>query len=407
MREPLSAAARAPVLSVSDLTRLLRASLETEFAEVWVAGEVSNFRNPGSGGHYYFRLKDRAGQIAAVMFRSANRFLRFQLEDGMEVIAHGRVSLYEARGDLQLYVDALEPRGVGALRLALEQLQRRLAAEGVFDEARKRPLPEWPRAIGVITALSGAAVHDVVTSLRARLPGVRIVVRPVRVQGQFAGGDIVAALQDMAHCPEIEVIIVGRGGGSLEDLWAFNEERVARAVAAAPVPVVSAVGHEIDVTLTDLAADCRAATPTAAAALVVPDARVLQRQVAQRQAALAGAMTVLLRRRREAVQHLARHLKDPRRALVEQRLRVEELGERATRAMLMALRGAQSGLAGAAAHLQALSPLAVLERGYAIARRVPDGAVVRSGAEIAVGDRLDLTFRSGSARVRVERSSRE
>lgn len=402
MREPLSAAARAPVLSVSDLTRLLRASLESEFAEVWVAGEVSNFRNPGNGGHFYFRLKDGQGQIAAVMFRSANRFLRFALADGMEVIAHGRVSLYEARGDLQLYVDAIEPRGVGALRLALEQLQRRLAEEGLFDAARKRALPEWPRAVGVITALNGAAVHDIITSLRARLPGVRIVVRPVRVQGQFAGGDIVAALQDMARCPEVEVIIVGRGGGSLEDLWAFNEERVARAVAAAPVPVVSAVGHEIDVTLTDLAADCRAATPTAAAALVVPDAAVLRRQLALREAALAGAMTRLLRRQREVVNGLARHLKDPRRTLLEQRLRVDELGERAGRGMLGALRAAQNRLAHAAARLQALSPLAVLERGYAIARREPDGQVVRSGDDVAVGDALQLTFRSGGARVRVE-----
>jgi exodeoxyribonuclease VII large subunit len=402
MREPLSAAARAPVLSVSDLTRLLRVSLETEFAEVWVAGEISNFRNPGSGGHFYFRLKDRQGQIAAVMFRSANRFLRFSLEDGMEVIAHGRVSLYEARGDLQLYVDAIEPRGVGALRLALEQLQRRLAEEGLFDPARKRALPAWPRAVGVITALSGAAVHDIITSLRARLPGVRIVVRPVRVQGQFAGGDIVAALQDMARCPEVEVIIVGRGGGSLEDLWAFNEERVARAVAAAPVPVVSAVGHEVDVTLTDLAADCRAATPTAAAALVVPDALALQRQLALREAALAGAVARLLRRRRELVSGLARHLKDPRRTLIEQRLRVDELGERAGRGMLAALRAGQSGLAQAAARLQALSPLAVLERGYTIARREPDGQVVRSGDDVAVGDALELTFRSGGARVRVE-----
>ncbi|MEO8604340.1 MAG: exodeoxyribonuclease VII large subunit [bacterium] len=402
MREPLSVAIPTPVLSVSDLTRLLRVSLETEYAEVWVAGEISNFRCPGSAGHYYFRLKDARGQLAAVMFRTANRALPFRPADGQEVIAHGRVSLYEARGDLQLYVDALEPRGIGGLQLALEQLKRRLAEEGLFDAARKRPLPTWPRAVGVVTALSGAAVHDIVTALRARLPGVHIVVRPVRVQGQFAGADIVAALADIAAHPAVDVVIVGRGGGSLEDLWAFNEERVARAVAASRVPVVSAVGHEIDVTLADLAADCRAATPTAAAMLVVPDAAILRRQLAMRQAALSGAMRGLLQRRRERLQALARHVRDPRRALAEARGRLGELGERARRAMLASLRDAQGRLAAAAASLDALSPLAVLERGYAIARRADNGRVVRAATEVAVGEGLDLTFHDGGVRVRIE-----
>jgi len=268
--------------------------------------------------------------------------------------------------------------------------------------ARKRALPAWPRAVGVVTALTGAAVHDIVTTLRARLPGVRIVVRPVRVQGQFAGPDIVAALADIAAHPAVDVVIVGRGGGSLEDLWAFNEERVARAVAASPVPVVSAVGHEIDVTLADLAADCRAATPTAAAVLVVPDAAMLRRQLAMRDAALARAMRGLLRRRRERLAALARHVRDPRRALVEGRARVGELAERARRAVLATLRGAQGPLAAAAARLDALSPLAVLERGYAIARRADDGRVVRAAGEVATGDVLELTFHDGGARVRVE-----
>ncbi|MGH7786076.1 MAG: exodeoxyribonuclease VII large subunit, partial [Candidatus Binatia bacterium] len=270
MRTPLGAAQPLPVLSVSDLNRLLKRSLETDYAEVWVGGEISNLRVPSSG-HVYFCLKDARSQIAAVLFRSAARLVPFRPADGLDVIAHGRISLYEPRGDLQLYVDALEPRGVGAVQLALEQLKERLAAEGLFDAARKRPLPAWPRAVGVVTALSGAAIHDIVATLRARQPSVRVIVRPVRVQGQQAGADIVAALADLAAVPDVDVVIVGRGGGSLEDLWAFNEERVARAIAASPRPVVSAVGHEIDVTLADLAADCRAATPTAAAALVVPD----------------------------------------------------------------------------------------------------------------------------------------
>lgn len=401
MREPVATGTRVPVLRVSDLNRLLRTCLEAEVPAVWVAGEISNLRVPSSG-HSYFRLKDEGGQIAAVMFRSAARQLRFAPEDGMAVLAHGRVSLYEARGDLQLYVDALEPRGVGSAQLALEQLKRRLAEEGLFAVERKRELPRWPRRVGVVTALTGAAVHDIVTTLRGRLRGVRIAVRPVRVQGQQAGGEIVTALADLAAEPGIDVIIVGRGGGSIEDLWAFNEERVARAIAASPVPVVSAVGHEIDVTLADLAADCRAATPTAAATLVVPDGRLLQQQLSRRTEALIGALRLLVRRRRERVAALGRLVRDPRQTLQRQRQRIDELGERGTRAVRAVLRASRAAVAAAGERLHALSPLAVLERGYAIARRVPDGAVVRANAEIAVGDELELVFRAGGARVRVE-----
>lgn len=401
MRDSVGTGTRVPVLRVSELNRLLRTCLETDVPAVWVAGEISNLRVPASG-HCYFRLKDAEGQIAAVMFRSAMRGLRFRPEDGLEVLAHGRVSIYEARGDLQLYVDALEPRGVGSAQLALEQLKRRLAEEGLFAAERKRPLPAWPRAVGVVTALAGAAVHDIVTTLRARLPGVRIVLRPVRVQGQQAGGEIVAALAEVAAEPGVEVVIVGRGGGSIEDLWAFNEERVARAIAAAAVPVVSAVGHEIDVTLADLAADCRAATPTAAAAMVVPDAAHLGRQVGQRAGALSAALRLLLRRRRERLVGLSRLLRDPRRTLQLQRLRIDELSERARRALRGRLRAERAATAACAERLHALSPLRVLERGYTIARRPGDGRVVRSAAEVAPGDALDLVFRAGRARVRVE-----
>lgn len=402
MRDSVGTATRVPILRVSELNRLLRTCLEADVPEVWVAGEISNLKVHTSG-HCYFRLKDAEGQIAAVMFRSAARSVRFKPQDGLAVLAHGRVSLYEVRGDLQLYVDALEPRGVGGAQLALEQLKRRLAAEGLFAAERKRPLPAWPRRVGVVTALSGAAVHDVVTTLRGRLPAVRIVVRPVRVQGDQAGGDLVAALADLGGAPEVDVIIIGRGGGSIEDLWAFNEERVARAIAAAPVPVVSAVGHEIDVTLADLAADCRAATPTAAAAMVVPDARQVGQQLARAADGLAAALRGVLRRRRERVAALARLVRDPRQTLLRQRLRIDELAERGARGTAGALRAARARLVAAGERLQALSPLAVLERGYAIARRATDGRVVRSAAEIAPGDALDLRFRRGAARVRVER----
>lgn len=402
MRDSVATGTRVPVLRVSELNRLLRTCLEAAVPEVWVAGEISGLRIHTSG-HCYFRLKDAEGQIAAVMFRSAARALRFKPQDGLAVLAHGRVSLYDVRGDLQLYVDALEPRGVGSAQLALEQLKRRLADEGLFAAERKRPLPGWPRRVGVVTALSGAAVHDIVTTLRARLPGVRIVLRPVRVQGELAGGDIVAALADLAQAPAVDVIIVGRGGGSIEDLWAFNEERVARAIAASPVPVVSAVGHEIDVTLADLAADCRAATPTAAAAMVVPDARQTALQLTRRADAMAAALLLSLRRRRERVLALARHVRDPRQTLVRQRLRIDELADRGGRGVAVTLRAAGARLIAATERLQALSPLAVLERGYAIARRADDGRVIRSGAEVAVGDTLEILFRRGAARVRVER----
>jgi exodeoxyribonuclease VII large subunit len=402
MRDSVATGTRVPVLRVSELNRLLRTCLEADVPAVWVAGEISGLKVHTSG-HCYFRLKDADGQIAAVMFRSAARYVRFTPQDGLAVLAHGRVSIYEPRGDLQLYVDALEPRGLGGAQLALEQLKRRLADEGLFAAERKRPLPAWPRRVGVVTARRGAAVHDIVTTLRARLPGVRVVLRPVRVQGDGAGREIADALAELGREPEVDVIIVGRGGGSIEDLWAFNEERVARAIAGAAVPVVSAVGHEIDVTLADLAADCRAATPTAAAAMVVPDARQLAQQLTRHADAMAAALLASLRRRRERVLALARHVRDPRQTLIRQRLRIDELAERGARGVAGTLRAARARLVAAGERLQALSPLAVLERGYAIARRAPDGEVVRDAAELAPGDALEVLFRRGTARVHVER----
>ena len=317
------------------------------------------------------------------------------------MLAHGRISLYEARGDLQLVVDTLEPRGLGSQQLALEQLKRRLAAEGLFDAARKRTLPAWPRAVGVITAMTGAAIHDIVTTLRGRMPQTRIVVRPVRVQGPLCWRRHHAGAGRVGQRRGVEVIIVGRGGGSLEDLWAFNEERVARAIVAAAVPVVSAVGHEIDVTLADLAADCRAATPTSAAALVVPDCAQLRHRVAVRETALAAAMRTQLRRARERVAALARHVRDPRRHLAAQRQQVAELSARARRALSARLQMTRAQLAADAERLHALSPLAVLERGYAIARR-EDGTVVRTSRDLADGELLELLFAAGGARVRIE-----
>ena len=400
MQLSLDLSALTTLLTVSQLNQRVRDALDAGIDECWVVGEMSNFRVPPSG-HFYFSLKDRRSQIAAVMFRSANQLLAFRPEDGMEVIVRGRVGVYEVRGALQLYVDAMEPRGLGALQLALEQLKQRLAAEGLFAETRKRPLPFLPRAVGIVTALNGAAIHDLLVVLRARMPGLRIVVRPVRVQGQEAPADIVQAISEVSRVPEIDVLIVGRGGGSLEDLWAFNDERVARAIAASPVPVVSAVGHEIDVTIADLVADRRAPTPTAAAAMVVPDQRELIAWLGRMSLGLRAAALRQIARQRDRLSSHARHLRDPRQVLKALQLRVDELSERALRAMTARVRSARQQLRGGAERLQALSPLAVLERGYSIAR-TPNGTVIRDADSLKIGDPLRLTFARGAAAVRVE-----
>jgi exodeoxyribonuclease VII large subunit len=401
MRPSIGTVPSLPVLSVSQLAGRIRASLEDGFAVVWVAGEISNLRIPPSG-HFYFSLKDERSQISAVMFRSASRFLEFLPKDGMEVVVQGRIGLYEQRGDLQIYAEKMDPLGLGGIQLALAQLKERLQAEGLFDAERKRPLPAWPRTVGVVTALTGAVVHDIVTTLRSRMPSVRILVRPVRVQGDQAPADIVGALGDLATQPQVDVVIVGRGGGSLEDLWAFNDERVVRAMADAATPVVSAVGHETDFTLADLVADVRAPTPTAAAALVVPDARELARRIAVVQAALSRGFRGQLDRRRDRLSGAKRRLRDPRQSLATQRLRVDELAERGRRALEGIKRLAEQRCRATTGRLHAVSPLAVLRRGYSIVQRDDDGQVIRRSQDLIRDETLRVTFAEGSARVRVE-----
>lgn len=389
-------------LTVSELTRRIRDALDASLARVWVAGEISNYKLAPSG-HAYFTLKDDQAQIAAVMFRNDRATVRFRPEDGLEVLAHGSVRIYEARGALQIYIDTLEPRGVGALQLAFEQLKQKLAAEGLFDESRKQLLPAWPATVGIITALRGAAVHDMIVTLRARMPSVRIVVRPVRVQGDEAPPEIVQALTDLQARGSVDVIIVGRGGGSLEDLWAFNDERVARAIAACVLPVVSAVGHEVDFTIADLVADRRAATPTAAAALVVPDRRDLAQQLDQVSYALTAAARRSLDLRRQRVAVVARRLRDPRQVLAQLRHRASDLEGRLHRSIGTTLQQQRQHMRRVAERLHALSPLAVLDRGYAIAYQPADGRVVRDAGELAVGDPLHLRLARGTIDVVVAR----
>lgn len=391
-----------PVLTVSQTNQLIRSTLDATLADCWVAGEISGFRRPVSG-HYYFALKDARSQLPCVMFRMENRLLPFAPADGMQVIVHGRLSLYEARGALQLYVDRMEPEGVGAQQLALEQLKGRLAAEGLFAVTRKRALPFLPRAVGIATALRGAAIHDMLIILQNRFPSVRVVVRPVRVQGLDAAPDIVAAMRELASVPDVDVIIIGRGGGSTQDLWAFNDEGLARAICASPVPVVSAVGHEIDFTIADLVADVRAATPTAAAALVVPDRQALDSRLGQLNAGLIGAMQRNIAVDRRRLETCARHLRNPRQVLQALQQRVDELGDRATRVLQARLRYVAQHLRSAAGRLHALSPLAVLERGYCIAQNA-DGVAIRSAQTLHPGDRLELRLHQGRATVTVDTS---
>src|SRR5213080_1842166 len=435
------------VLTVTQLAALVRETLEGGVGRVWVAGEISNLR-PAPSGHVYFTLKDEQSQLGAVLFRSAAQVLAFRPADGMEVLVSARVGLYPPRGALQLYVDTMEPRGLGALQLAFEQLKARLGAEGLFAAGRKRPLPRFPRAVGIVTALGGAVIHDMRTVLRKRWPACRIVVRPVRVQGAGAGREVAEGIEDLNRLGGLDVLIVGRGGGSLEDLWAFSEEVTARAIAASAIPVVSAVGHEVDFTIADFVADARAPTPTAAAALVVPDQAEVVGALARAEAGLRGALARRVGQARERLVTLDSRLGDPARRLRDLTLRVDDLGARADRALMrrlawdrrelaalgarlerggpparlrgareqldaamgrlrfaaaMRVRHARAALERTAAQLDALSPLACLERGYAIVRRGDAaGPVVSDAAALRAGETVALVFARSRARARVE-----
>jgi exodeoxyribonuclease VII large subunit len=435
------------VLTVGELARRIQVVIEGGLGAVWVVGEISNFRSAPSG-HCFFTLKDDQAQLAAVLFRSAAARLQFRPADGLAVVVRGRVRLYEARGALQLYADSIEPRGLGALRQQVEQLRDKLAAEGLLAADRKRPLPFLPRCVGIVTALGGAAVHDILTVLRSRFPNLRVVLRPVRVQGPGAEREIREGIGEMSSLADVDVLIVGRGGGSIEDLWAFNDEGVARAIAAARMPVVSAVGHEIDVTIADLVADARAPTPSAAAALVVPRKLDLQLAAEERRRKLLAAVRRRISLHRGAVAGLRARLRDPRRALAAARARAVDLEKRLQRTvgrsmlrrresvMLLedrmlfssprrrlevlrprvaeaeprlaaALRHrsrlARERLARLSAALSSLSPLAVLERGYALVWRVGDDRPLRSADAAAPGEELRIRLSRGALRAIVGR----
>lgn len=392
------------ILTVRALTLYIKGLLERdpELAAVWVRGELSNCKIYPGSGHMYFTLKDEASAINGVMWRSEVQKLRFRPQDGMQVLVWGNIGVYETAGRYQLYAREMEPAGVGALYLQLEELKQKLAAEGLFAPERKRPLPYLPRRVGVVTSPAGAAVRDIIIVCRRRWPGVRIVLAPAVVQGAEAPASIVAALALVAQVPEVDVIICGRGGGSLEELWGFNDERVVRAIAACPMPVISAVGHETDTTLADFAADRRAATPSNAAELAVPEAAALRGALADYRLRLGQALRRRIGVERGRVDVLLRRatLARPQARVAQGRLRVDELSHRLGLAVRRRVQREQGRLQRAAAALEAMSPLAVLGRGYAIAFK--GGHVLKEAGTASPGDSIRVRLHQGQLTARVE-----
>lgn len=382
------------VLTVAQLTRRIKAALETTFGRVWVAGEISNLRQPGSG-HVYFTLKDRDAQVRVALFRNAARRVRITLADGLEVVLYGRVTVYEPRGEYQIIAERVEPKGLGALELAFRKLREKLQREGLFDPARKRPLPYLPRRIGLVTSPTGAAVKDILQVIGRRFPRANILLAPVRVQGEGAADEIARAIETLNRIPEIDVLIVGRGGGSLEDLWAFNEEAVARAIYASRAPVISAVGHEIDFTIADLVADRRALTPSEAGELVLPRWQdLVERLDAERTALVRGLRrTVDLARARVdlAARGLAAYQPINQVRLLQQRL--DDLLQRAAVAVAHLLATAGHRVDAVKGKLETLSPFGVLNRGYSITTAA--GAIVTDAGTVPLGAEVETRLARG------------
>lgn len=425
----------------------IRNLLEGHFEFLWVEGEISNFRAPVSG-HYYLSLKDEKAQIRAVMFRPQARYLRFLPEDGMKVVAQGRVGVYEPRGEYQLILDYLEPLGVGALAIAFEQLKSKLAAEGLFDPSLKKPLPYLPQRVAVVTSPTGAAVRDFLRVIQRRFSNIEVIVVPVRVQGEGAAEEIAEALGVASRVLDVDVIVLTRGGGSLEDLWAFNAEIVARAIRASKTPVVSAVGHEIDTTISDLAADLRAPTPSAAAEVLVVEKEFLVERLRQTKARLDSGMAGVLVHMRAEVQVLAKGLRDPRKRLAELWMRLDDMGGRLLRSSTRMLREKRARLVSESRalllnaptqrlvalrqqtafqrralglmvlrrlkdmgmsvalvteKLKDVNPLTILGRGYSITRRLPEGQILRNASGVESGGRVHVTLARGQLECTVER----
>jgi exodeoxyribonuclease VII large subunit len=399
----MDSSAKNAVLTVAQLTRQIKDVVEGNFPLVYVRGEISNCTRAGSG-HIYLTLKDHSAQLRAVIWRGTAARIRFDIHDGLEVVAAGPIEVYEARGTYQLVVEQLVPQGIGALELAFRQMCAKLEAEGLFAAERKRPLPRFPRRIALVTSPSGAAVRDMLQVIARRWPAVDVVVVPVAVQGEGAAAQIAAALRHVHRIPRVDVVIAGRGGGSLEDLWAFNEEPVARAIFECRLPVISGVGHEIDVTIADLVADRRALTPSEAAELAVPYRADVLADLQRLQQRLVHGLTSRAITARAKLDAIAsrRVFARPFDRLHDEFRRLDEIELRLRRAASQRIETAKQRLVAVSAALGALSPLQVLERGYSVTRNAETGEVLRSAREAAPGDRIESRLKQGRLISRVE-----
>ena len=383
--------------TVSQITRKIRASLEYNFSNVSILGEISNVRKPGSG-HIYLTLKDKGSQLQAVVFRNIANKIKFELKDGMEVITFGSVTVYEPRGQYQLIINKIEPKGIGALQLAFQQLKEKLEKEGLFDQTHKKPIPFIPQKIGVVTSPTGAAIKDILNIIDRRFANIEILIYPVKVQGEGAAQEIAEAITALNALTDIDVIIAGRGGGSLEDLWAFNEEVVARSIYNSRIPVISAVGHEIDITIADLVADKRALTPSEAGELVVPRKDLLLDMLEKLNTRLLQSLTGKLRLSKERLVRVANSyaMKQPFDRLRRWQQRLDEFAQRLNINITHALNTEREKLSGIAGKLESLSPLNVLKRGYTITTRLEDNKSLREVKGLNKGDKIKTNFSKGS-----------
>lgn len=385
-------------LSVSELNTFIKMLLESAptLNDVYVKGEISNFKNHISSGHFYFSLKDKDSQIKAVMFRSSASKMKFVPENGMMVVAHGRVASYVRDGQYQLYADSMEPDGVGALYVAFEQLKQRLAAQGVFAPEKKNPLPKIPQTIGVITSPTGAAVRDIINIATRRFPFAKIVVYPALVQGENAASSLISGIRYFNDTGSADVIIIGRGGGSIEDLWAFNDENLAKTVCASEIPVISAVGHETDFTICDFAADLRAPTPSAAAELAVPDTAELKHKINNIISRESAVLLQMLSAKRETLARYekSRYLSSPGHMIDDRRMTLVLSSERLMTSAAHVNDIKKHALSALSGKLEALSPLAVLSRGYGVVSS-EEGKVIKEIADVSIGDKITVKVRDG------------
>lgn len=391
-------------LSVSEITAQIKGQIESQFSRVWVQGEISNFKHHSSG-HMYFTVKDAGAELRCVMFRGFNQSIHFKPENGMDVLLQGKITVYEPRGQYQLMVQLMEPAGIGTLFLAFEALKKQLQSEGLFDPSLKKPLPPLPKKIGIVTSQTGAAFRDMVNVLNRRAPYVDIVLRPALVQGGEAAADMVSGIEALKKIPNVDVIIVGRGGGSLEDLWAFNEEHLARAIHACDIPIISAVGHETDVTISDMVADLRAPTPSAAAELVAPSVDDLRGQINHHRIQLDRSIKNQINRIWQKVDHLSdRHaLQNPQQKLDRQKEKLSILHHELSMAMTHTVSLAKTKLKGFEKELSVLSPFDILHRGYSIGF-TPDGRIIRKADDLSDGDAFILKTGEGDIEAEKKKS---